>query len=161
MAQTSYSLTDIPRVEKGRTAIIISKWYREYSDSMVAKCKQVLAVAGCEEPEVHVVPGSLEIPLAARRLAQADPLLEAIIVFGVILKGDTYHFEMVKDLSMSGLERVMFECDIPIINEIIPVDSLEYIKERAADNDRNKGLEAGRAAVEIIAWRRENPLPAG
>jgi 6,7-dimethyl-8-ribityllumazine synthase len=66
---------------------------------------------------------------------------------------------MVKNLSMSGLERVMFECDIPIINEIIPVDSLDYIKERAADNDKNKGLEAGRAAVEIIDWRRKHPLP--
>jgi 6,7-dimethyl-8-ribityllumazine synthase len=54
----------------------------------------------------------------------------------------------------------MFECDIPIINEIIPVDSLEYIKARAGDNDKNKGIEAGKAAVEIIDWRRRNPLPA-
>lgn len=159
MAQVSYSLSDIPRVENGRTAIIISKWYREYSDSMVQKCKEVLAVAGCVEPEVHIVPGSLEIPLAARRLAQCDPLLEAIIVFGVILKGDTYHFEMVKNLAMSGLERVMFECDIPVINEILPVDTLEYVRARSGDNDKNKGLEAGRAAVEIIEWRRRNPVP--
>jgi 6,7-dimethyl-8-ribityllumazine synthase len=85
--------------------------------------------------------------------------LEAIIVFGIIVKGDTYHFDMVKNLCMSGLERVMFECDIPIINEIIPVDSLEYIKARAGDNDKNKGIEAGKAAVEIIDWRRRNPLP--
>jgi len=160
MAQVSYSLGDLSRVEKGRTAIVISKWYREYSDAMVVKCKEVLAAAGCDVPEVHVVPGSLEIPLAARRLAQADPLLEAIIVFGIIVKGDTYHFDMVKNLCMSGLERVMFECDIPIINEIIPVDSLEYIKARAGDNDKNKGIEAGKAAVEIIDWRRRNPLPA-
>lgn len=161
MAQVSYSLAGLPRVEKGRVAIILSKWYREYSDAMVVKCKEVLAAAGCDEPDVHVVPGSLEIPLAARRLAQADPLLEAIVVFGVILKGDTYHFDMVKDLSMTGIERVMFECDIPIINGIIPVDSLDYIRERAADNDKNKGIEAGKAAVEIIDWRRKNPLPSG
>jgi 6,7-dimethyl-8-ribityllumazine synthase len=64
---------------------------------------------------------------------------------------------MVKDLANSGIERVMFENDIPIINEIIPVDSLDYIKARSGDNDKNKGIEAGLAAVEIMRWRRENP----
>jgi 6,7-dimethyl-8-ribityllumazine synthase len=157
MAQVSYANAHIPNVQGGKTAIIISKWYREYTDAMVTKCLEVLKAAGCVDPKVHVVPGSLEIPLAAKRLAENDPHLESIIVFGVILKGDTYHFEMVKDLSNSGIERVMFECDIPIINEIIPVDTLEYIKARCGDNDKNKGLEAGLAAVEIMQWRRENP----
>jgi 6,7-dimethyl-8-ribityllumazine synthase len=157
MAQISYSHAHVPTVEGGKTAIIISKWYREYTEAMVAKCLEVLKAARCAEPTVHVVPGSLEIPLAAKRLAENDPQLESIIVFGVILKGDTYHFDMVKDLSNSGIERVMFECDIPIINEIIPVDTLDYIKARCGDNDKNKGIEAGLAAVEIMQWRRENP----
>lgn len=157
MAQTSYSTSQIPRVEGARTAIIISKWYREFTESMVTKCLEVLRIAGAEIPKVHVVPGSLEIPLAAKRLVENDPGLESIIVFGVILKGDTYHFEMVKDLANSGLERVMFDHDIPIINEIIPVDTLEYVKARCADDDKNKGIEAGLAAAEIMAWRRENP----
>lgn len=160
MAQTSYATTQVPFVENARTAIIISKWYREFTEQMVKKCLGVLQQAGCTQPQVHVVPGSLEIPLAAKRLVENDPSLESIIVFGVILKGDTYHFEMVKDLANSGIERVMFEHDIPIINEIIPVDTLEYIKARCADDDKNKGLEAGLAAVEIMAWRRENPKRA-
>lgn len=157
MAQVSYSSTQVPKIDGGKTAIIMSKWYREYTDSMVNKCLDILRMAGCVEPKVHVVPGSLEIPLAAKRLAETDPSLEAIIVFGVILKGDTYHFEMVKDLANSGIERVMFENDIPIINEILPVDSLEYVKARSGDNDKNKGFEAGLAAVEIMLWRRDNP----
>jgi 6,7-dimethyl-8-ribityllumazine synthase len=160
MAQTSYSTTQVPRVDGARTAIIISKWYREFTESMVKRCLGVLDQAGCAQPKVHVVPGSLEIPLAAKRLVENDPSLESIIVFGVILKGDTYHFEMVKDLANSGIERVMFENDIPIINEIIPVDTLEYVKARCADDEKNKGLEAGLAAVEIMAWRRENPKRA-
>lgn len=125
---------------------------------MTKKCIEVLKAAECSKIETHVVPGCLEIPLAARRLAQRSPGLEAIVVFGVILKGDTYHFEMVKDLCMSGLERVMFECDIPIINEVLPVDKIEYAAERSADNEKNKGIEAGLAAAEIISWRRDNPL---
>jgi 6,7-dimethyl-8-ribityllumazine synthase len=158
MAQTSYSTDSQIQIPQAKVAIIQSKWYREYSDRMVSACLHVLKTAGCGSVETHVVPGCLEIPLAARRLRQRDPELEAIVVFGIILKGDTYHFEMVKDLCMSGLERVMFECDVPVINEVLPVDKIEYAIERAADNDKNKGLEAGIAAVEIIDWRRKNPI---
>lgn len=118
----------------------------------------MLLAAGCREPEVHILPGCLEIPLAVRRLVKRDPSIEAVVVFGVILKGDTYHFEIVKDLCMSGLEKVGFECDIPIINEVLPVVAIEDAYKRAADNDSNKGLEAGIAAVEIIDWRRRHPL---
>ena len=126
---------------------------------MKDKCLEVLRSAGCEEPEVHTLPGCLELPLAARRLARRSPDLEAIIAFGVILKGDTYHFDMVKDLCMRGLERVMFECDIPIINEVLPVTSLDDAAARSANNEFNKGIEAAIAAAEVIHWRRENPLP--
>jgi len=79
-------------------------------------------------------------------------------VFGGILKGDTYHFEMVRDLCMSGLERVMFEFDIPIINEVLPVNKIEDVIARSSDNDNNKGLEAAAAAIEIIDWRRRHPI---
>jgi 6,7-dimethyl-8-ribityllumazine synthase len=157
MAQVSYQPLNVPRVEGGRAVIIMSKWYSEYSDAMVRKCCDTLLNAGFEQPQVHVVPGCLEIPLAARRLVQRDPSVEAVIVFGVILKGDTYHFEIVKDLCMSGLERVMFECDVPIINEILPVDTIEYVVARCGDNEKNKGFEAGIATAEIVDWRRRHP----
>jgi 6,7-dimethyl-8-ribityllumazine synthase len=155
MAQATYSYEKLKSIVPGaKVAIIQSKWYGDISQSMTTRCLEVLRFAGCEEPQVHVLPGCLEIPLAARRLAKRDPKLEAIIVFGVILKGDTYHFDIVKDLCMGGLERVQFECDIPIINEVLPVDKIEDAYRRAGDNDSNKGLEAGIAAVEIIEWRR-------
>jgi 6,7-dimethyl-8-ribityllumazine synthase len=66
---------------------------------------------------------------------------------------------MVKDLTMRGLERVQFEGDVPIINEILAVDQIEHAQKRAADNDKNKGIEAALAAIEIITWRRQHPLP--
>jgi 6,7-dimethyl-8-ribityllumazine synthase len=157
MAQTQYSLNDIPAVPGARVEIVYSKWYSEISESMIKRCTEVLVAAGCDAPRVHKVPGCLEIPLCVRRLAKRNPRLEAVIVFGVILKGDTYHFDIVKDLCMSGLEKVSFECDIPIINEILPVTKIEDARARAADDSKNKGLEAGLAAAEIIHWRREYP----
>jgi len=158
MGQIKYDINTLPKVKGAKTAIVMSKWYREYSEVMVAKCTGLLLDAEAVQPEVHVLPGCLEIPLAARRLAQRDPSLEAIIAFGIILKGDTYHFDMVMNLSTSGLERVMFECDIPIINEILPVTKIEDVIARCGDNEHNKGLEAALAALEVIDWRRKNPL---
>jgi 6,7-dimethyl-8-ribityllumazine synthase len=158
MAQTRYSAASLPAVTGARVEIVCSKWYGEISQSLTKRCREVLLAAGCEEPAVHILPGCLEIPLAVRRLLRRGPSVEAVVVFGVILKGDTYHFDIVKDLTMSGLERVSFECDVPIINEILPVNTIEDAQARAAEDDRNKGIEAGIAAVEIIHWRRAHPV---
>jgi 6,7-dimethyl-8-ribityllumazine synthase len=158
MAQTTYSTANLIQVPGARIEILCSKWYPEISRSMVKRCEEVLQAAGALKPNVHILPGCLEIPLAARRLAKREPVPEALIVFGVILKGDTYHFDIVKDMTLSGLERVQFECDIPIINEILPVNSLDDALVRAADDDRNKGIEAALAAIEVIEWRRRHPL---
>jgi 6,7-dimethyl-8-ribityllumazine synthase len=158
MAQTSYSTHGLPQTPGARIAIILSKWYRELSDSMVRACVPILEQAGCARVDVHVVPGCLEIPLAVKRLHQSKPDIEAVIVFGIIVKGDTYHFDIVKNMTMSGIERVMFERDLPIINEILPVDKIEHAEARCAENDKNKGIEAALAAVEIVHWRRQNPV---
>jgi len=158
MAQIEYLPHNVPSAPGAKVAIVFSKWYREYSLSMINKCQEVLRSAGFSKAELHELPGCLEIPLSVRRLLKRDPSLEAVIVFGVILKGDTYHFDVVKDLCMSGLERVSFELDTPIINEILPVDSINDVIIRAGDDNRNKGIEAGLAAAEIIAWRRKYPL---
>ena len=55
MAQTSYDTSKLPKVPNGRAVILMSKWYREHSESMIAKCREVLSAAGCADPEVHVL----------------------------------------------------------------------------------------------------------
>ena len=125
MAQTNYNSRNIPTAPGAKVAIVYSKWHREVSEAMIEKCVSLLADGEAQEPDVHMLPGSLELPLAARRLARRDPEIEAIIAFGVIVRGGTAHFDMVKDSCLRGLERVMFEEDIPIIMEVLAVDSLE------------------------------------
>lgn len=158
MAQTTYSTHSLPIVAGARVAIIQSKWYREYTDLCVRRCREVLGVAQAEVTETSVLPGSLELPLAARQLARRDPSLEAIIAFGIILKGETDHYEAVRDTCMEGLARVMFEENIPVIIEVLPVYKIEHAAARCADNDHNKGIEAAIAAAETIAWRRAHPV---
>lgn len=124
---------------------------------MTAKCIEVLKSAGAAEPEVHVVSGSLEIPLAAQRLCRLQRSFDAIVAFGIIVKGDTYHFEMITNECMRGLGQVMLQEDMPIIVEVLPVLDIAQAKARAGNDEFNKGIEAAVAAIETIAWRKANP----
>ena len=144
----------IPRLENVKIAIIAGRWHSEIVESLISKCISELDRHGCSSPEVHILPGSYELPLAARTLLRSDPSIEALIAFGVIVKGDTDHYEMIRDEVRDGFSKVMFEMDKPIIFEVLAVHDVKHAQERAQDNDKNKGLEAARAALEIIDWRR-------
>jgi len=147
---------NVPKVEGANIKIIAGRWHAEVVESMIAKCVSELSKFGCPNVDVHILPGSYELPLAAKKLFKSDPKIEAIIAFGVIVKGDTDHYEMIRDEVRDGFSKVMFECDRPIIMEVLAVQNAKHAKERALDNDKNKGIEAAHAALEIIDWRRKN-----
>jgi 6,7-dimethyl-8-ribityllumazine synthase len=155
--QVELDKTDIPAIPGARIAILQAKWYRAQVDQMVDMCRGLLAKAGAAEPEHHILPGSLELPLAAQALIRGragDTPLDAVICFGAIMKGDTYHFEMISNECIRGLGEVMLSEGVPIIVEVIPVTTVEQLVARSQDDRFNKGIEAALAAAEIIEWRR-------
>lgn len=155
--KSEVDLSHLPAIENpGRIVILKSKWYPEYVESMAGAARRVLEHQGYTRIEEHTLPGSLEIPLAARDLLATDTACEidALICFGIIVKGDTLHFEMISYECMRGLGRLMEEFRRPIIVEVIPVFDIQHAAERAADDEFNKGIEAGVAAIEMVAWRR-------
>ena len=157
MAQTAIDLSNLQNIENpGRVAILKSKWYPELVDSLSCTCERVLLDNGFTRVEVHTLPGSLELPLAAADLLATDSQseIDAIICFSVILKGETLHFEMITNECMRGLGEVMRQYRRPIIVEILPVLEIAHAQARAGDDEFNKGYEAAAAAIEMIAWRR-------
>ena len=155
--KTVVDTSSLPAIENpGRICILQSKWYPELVHSMTEACRQVLGQAGYADIEVHTLPGSLEIPLAARDLLaeDANDEIDAVICFGVIIKGDTLHFEMISEESMRGLGSVMHDFRRPVVVEILPVFNMQQAIDRASDDEFNKGIEAAVAAVEMVAWRR-------
>jgi 6,7-dimethyl-8-ribityllumazine synthase len=123
---------------------------------MAEACDGVLRQAGYSDIQQHTLPGSLEIPLAARDLLAEDTAreIDAVICFGVIVKGDTLHFEMISEESMRGLGQVMHEFCRPVLVEILPVFDIQQAIDRCSDDEFNKGIEAAVAAIEMIHWRR-------
>jgi 6,7-dimethyl-8-ribityllumazine synthase len=160
MARTVVDLSHLPDiVSPGRIAILRSKWYPEIVDSMSSVCAQALRDAGYQRVEIHTLPGSLELPLAAADLLAADSAgdLDALICFGVIVKGETLHFEMISNECMRGLGAVSLEYHRPVVVEVLPVLDIEHARARAGDDEYNKGYEAAAAAIEMIHWRRSLP----
>lgn len=154
--QQAIDLAALPAVPGARVAILCSKWYGEIVAGLRDKCVAVLADKGVAT-ECHTLPGCFEFPFAANELAKREPKPDAIVCLGVIVKGDTYHFEMIADECVRGLGAVSRAERVPIINEILPVADVAQAEARAGDDDANKGIEAAAAAIEIIAWRRGLP----
>ena len=155
--KTVVDTSGLPAIDRpGRICILQSKWYPELVQSMSEACQQLLGQAGYTDIHTHTLPGSLEIPLAARDLLAQDveQQIDAIICFGVIIKGDTLHFEMISKESMRGLGSVMHDFRRPVVVEILPVFTMQQAVERASDDEFNKGIEAAAAAIEMVAWRR-------
>ncbi|MBC7780866.1 MAG: 6,7-dimethyl-8-ribityllumazine synthase [Proteobacteria bacterium] len=96
------------------------------------------------------VPGALEIPLALQKLAQTRRF-DALIALGAVIRGDTYHFEVVSNEACAGLSSVSLETGVPIANGILTTDTDEQAQSRAQE----KGRDCARAAVEMANLLRQ------
>jgi len=129
-----------------RVGIVLSRFNAPIGDVLLAGALRALAEAGVAERDTLVVtvPGALEAPLALQRLAQSGEF-DALVALGAVVRGDTFHFEIVARESASGVAGVQLEFGIPIGNGILTTDNDAQAHARAD----TKGFEAARAALEI------------
>jgi len=125
---------------------VLSRFNAEIGDGLLAGALRALDEAGVATESVAVVtvPGALESPLALQRLAQTGDF-NALVALGAVIRGETYHFEIVANESAAGLSSVQLEFGIPIGNGILTCDSEEQARARMDA----KGFEAARAAIEL------------
>lgn len=96
------------------------------------------------------VPGALEVPQVAKAVV-ASGRFDAIVALGAVVRGDTYHFEVVSDASAAGLMGLSLDSDVVITNGILTVDDEAQAVVRSGDDDGNKGAQAALAALETLA----------
>lgn len=131
-------------------ALIVSLFNRFLTERLEKKCIAALVEGGIPSLAIEVfhVPGAFEIPLACQRLARTGEY-DVLIALGVIIKGDTHHFELVANECARGVMEVMLKYDIPIVFEVLAGDA-EDMEKRAADNEYNKGIEAANTALRFL-----------
>ena len=129
-----------------RVAIVVSRFNAEIGDGLLGGALRALAEAGVADDDILVVsvPGALETPLALQRLAQ-DGDYDALVALGAVVRGETYHFEIVSNESAAGVSSVMLEFGIPIGNGILTCET----DAQALARMDTKGYEAAQAALEL------------
>lgn len=138
-------------VSKSRITIIRSEFNSEITESLEEHCLAVLLAAGIRRDQIkqYLVPGSLEIPVVVRIIA-SKKAADVIIALGAIIRGDTYHFELVANECARGCMNVALEFNIPVIFEVLAVYNLSQAAKRAGSDKTNKGREAALAALKML-----------
>jgi 6,7-dimethyl-8-ribityllumazine synthase len=134
-----------------KIAIVQSTYHNELNSNMTRYCKEVFLQNSIPEANVaiHYAPGSWELPLLVKKLA-ATGKYDAIVAFSILVKGDTYHFDMIANEVSRALMNCALDYLIPIGFEVLAVNTLEQAELRAADNNFNKGIEAGNAILKTL-----------
>ena len=131
-----------------RIGIVHSRFNEEICNALLATARAELKKAGAEAEFVSVA-GALEIPLALQWMAQSGRF-DALAAIGAVIRGDTYHFEVVANESARGVSEVALETGLPVANGILTVDT-----EAQALARKDKGAEAVRVAIEMARLRQE------
>lgn len=138
-----------------RIGIVASRYNSFVVDKLIAGSEQVLRQHGIDNDRITLlrVPGAFELPLAARELA--DPqAVDAIIALGVVIRGETAHFDFVCAQASSGLMRVSLDYGIALGFGLLTVDNEAQALARAGKDDHNKGCEAAQAVLEMLDLQR-------
>jgi len=129
-----------------RVGIVQARFNEAITNALAMACKQELLLLGVAERDIHhvFVPGALEVPLALQAMAEKSKF-DALIALGCIIRGETYHFELVANESGAGVTRVGLDFQIPIANAILTTEDMAQAVARQSE----KGTDAARVAVEM------------
>ena len=131
---------------KRRIGIVQARFNAAVTDALARACTAELLQLGVAERDIELysVPGALEVPLALQAMAEKNSF-DALIALGCIIRGETYHFELVANESGAGVSRVARDYQLPIANAILTTEHMEQAVARQED----KGRDAARVAVEM------------
>lgn len=136
--------------EGKKVGVIVSRFNDFISDRLLSGALDALARHGTNDEDIDIVkvPGSFEIPLMAKKMAQRGKY-DAIICLGAVIRGSTPHFEYVSAEVSKGIALVSLESGVPVVFGVITTDTLEQAIERAGSKSGNKGWTAAVAAMEM------------
>jgi len=142
--------------EKGRSetldgkglsiGIVQARFNQSVTDALAQACLGELAALGVQPEHIaHVrVPGALEVPVALQAMAEKGGY-DALIALGCVIRGETYHFELVANESAAGVSRIALDYQLPVANAILTTETME----QAVARQTEKGRDAARVAVEM------------
>lgn len=139
-----------------RVAIVASRWNDFIVSRLIGGASDALERLGASSDAITIirVPGSFELPMAAKRAAMSDEY-DAVICLGVVIRGETSHNEYIAAEVIKGIAQVSLETNLPITLGVVTAENLEQAIDRAGAKSGNKGFDAAMTAVELVNLYRE------
>jgi 6,7-dimethyl-8-ribityllumazine synthase len=139
-----------------RFGIVVSEFNSFITDRLLAGALDALSRGGAMEKQIEIfrVPGSFEIPIAAKKLA-ATGRCDSIICIGCVLRGETTHYDYVAAETARGIQLAQLDTGVPMMFCVLTCDTLEQAIDRAGLKGGNKGFEAGLGAIEMASLSRK------
>lgn len=144
-----------------RVAVVAGRFNDAIGKRLVEGALDCLRRHGSAEEDLSVVwvPGAFELPVVAKRLAESAEF-DAIVCVGVVIRGDTPHFDFVAGEAASGIARASLETSVPVMFGVITADTVEQADQRSGGKMGNKGFEAAQAALEMANLLSSLPKPS-
>jgi 6,7-dimethyl-8-ribityllumazine synthase len=141
-----------------RFGVVAARFNRHVTEPLLEGALRVLTEHGADERDLVVawVPGSFEIPLAAKRLAESGAV-DAVICLGAVIRGDTAHFDYVAGGAAEGILRTALDASIPVVFGVLTTDTLQQALDRVGGSEGHKGEEAALTAIEMVDLLRALP----
>jgi 6,7-dimethyl-8-ribityllumazine synthase len=141
-----------------RFGIVTARFYVELTDWLIDGAKRALKDCGVadDDMEFYEVPGCFELPLACRKLAD-NSAIDAIVALGVVIRGDTPHFDFVAGECARGIMNVQLAAGIPIGFGVLTTENMAQAQERADPKRMDKGYEAAIAAATLLGIPKDAP----
>lgn len=132
--------------KKLKVGIVQARFNASITDALTHACKTELIALGVAEKDIalYTVPGALEVPVALQALAEKSSF-DALVAIGCIIRGETYHFELVANEAGAGVTRIALDYQIPVANAILTTEDMA----QAVARQDEKGRDAARVAVEM------------
>lgn len=139
-----------------RFGVVVSRWNAVITERLLQGTLDALLRSGAKKADVQIVrvPGAWEIPAAARLLADSGTV-DAVVTLGVLLRGDTAHYEAIYTEVSRGIGQSQQETGVPHSFGVLTCETLEQALDRAGLKMGNKGFEAGVAAIEMVSVKRQ------
>lgn len=153
---SAHGVPDLPQVDASnvKLAIVASTWHTQICDALLDGARKVASEAGIGDPTVVRVLGAIEIPVVAQALAVTH---DAVVALGVVIRGQTPHFDYVCDAVTQGLTRVSLDASTPVANGVLTTDNEAQALDRAGlpESTEDKGAQAAAAALSTALTLRE------
>lgn len=153
---SSYDSSRIPDAGPMKFGIVVSDWNHEITFAMCDAAINTLIIHGASKKNIVVkhVPGSFELTLGAKLLAESDDF-DAILCIGCVIQGETRHFDFICQSVTQGITQLNLMYNFPVVFGVLTTNNLEQAKDRSGGKHGNKGDEAAITAIKMAALKKE------